>query len=105
MASYLQEVVVKMHVSTNGLMVFGLIIIVTVSLFLGALGINTATGSIDTSTILTSPSAWEIVTFTASAFGSLMLFRIPDLGVISVFFWIIGFIELWCITKLIRGTD
>lgn len=94
-----------MHVSTNGLMVWGIIIILTVSIFGGLLGLTTS-GGFDWNTPNEAPSGWDVITGSIDAFTAIMSFSINGAGyLISAFFWLIMLIELWCFIKLIRGTD
>lgn len=94
-----------MHVSTNGLMVWGILIILTVSVFGGLLGLQ-STGGFDVLTPNSAPTGWDVITGSIDAFTAIMSFSITGAGyLISAFFWFIMLIELWCFVKLIRGTD
>lgn len=91
-----------MQISTNGLMIWGLIIMFVVSTFCGQLGVTTTDGIVIDSA-LESPGVWDVVTNTASAFGSFMTFRVANLGIISSIFWLIAVMEMICIYDKIRG--
>lgn len=78
------------------------IVIVIMSLFCGALGI----GTFSIGDEIDEPDVWDILTFAGGGFLSLLTFSIDGAPVVlSAFFWLLLFIETWCIVALVRGVS
>lgn len=90
--------------STNWLLIFVLIILVVVSVFVPQIS-NIGEFGIETS-LPESPSVWDVLTFTAGWIWDCMTFSIPGMPWwIGTIFWVINFIWIYCVFRLVRGTS
>jgi len=90
--------------STNYLLIFVLVITVVLSIFLP----NIIEGTeFDIGAELPSePSVWDVLVFNASWIWACMTFSIPGMPVVmGTVFWVVTFIWVYCIFRLVRGTS
>ena len=89
--------------STNYLLIFVLVITVVLSVFLPNIISGT---SFDIGAELPDePSIWDVLTFNASWIWACMTFSIEGMPVVmGVVFWVVSFIWIYCIYRLVRGT-
>ena len=88
--------------STNYLLIFVLVITVVLSVFLPNIidGTEFDIGS----ELPDEPSVWDILTFNAAWIWACMTFSIADMpAVMGVLFWVVSFIWIYCIYRLVRG--
>jgi hypothetical protein len=88
--------------SRQSLFVWCTVIIITLSVFCGAYGLGTFT----VGGVITSPSAWDVITAFASSFFGLLTFSFVGVAMpvwLSIIFWLITFIWIYSIIDLIRG--
>ena len=91
--------------TTNYLFVLSIVVISCVTLFVGY-GIPGSVESNIAAAEIVQPSIWNLLTFTASTFWSLVSFQVEGLHwVVNFFFWVMLAINVWCFVKLIRGTS
>ena len=90
--------------STNYLLIFVLVITVVLSVFLPNIieGTDFNVGN----ELPEEPSVWDVLTFNAAWIWACMTFDIPDMPeVMGVVFWVVSFIWVYCIYRLVRGTS
>lgn len=89
--------------STNYLLIFVLVITVVLSVFLPNIIEGT---SFDIGAELPDePSVWDLLTFNAAWIWGCMTFSIDGMPVvIGTVFWVVSFIWIYCIYRLVRGT-
>ena len=52
------------------------------------------------------PSVWDVLVFNASFIWAAMWFTIPNMPeVIGVVFWVVSFLWIYCVVRLVRGTS
>lgn len=92
--------------STNWILVFCLVILVVLSVFLPQiLGEEAAEFGIE-SELPDEPSVWDVLTFNASFIWAAMTFSIPDMPWwIGTIFWVLNFLWIYCVIRLVRGTS
>ena len=90
--------------STNWILVFLLVILATCSVFLPEI---LGTGEFGIGAELPDePSVWDILTFNASFIWSAMTFTIPDMPWwMGTIFWVMSFLWIYCVIRLVRGTS
>ena len=89
--------------STNWLLVFLLVILTTLSIFLPALVEDVEFGI--GSELPSEPSVWDVLVFNASFIWSAMMFSIPGMPWwMGTIFWVMSFLWIYCVVRLVRGT-
>lgn len=87
--------------TTSAIVIFSSFLLCVISVVCGHFGLTSDIFVLDE---LSAPSAWDVLTYAGAAFVGLITFTIDDMPpLINVFFWFISLIDLYAITRLVRG--
>ena len=89
--------------STNWLLIFVLVVTVVLSIFLPHIleGTQFDIGH----ELPDEPSVWDVLTFNAAWVWDCMTFQIDGMPVVMVtVFWVVSFLWIYCVYRLVRGT-
>ncbi len=91
-----------MSTTKSGLMIWGVLILLVLSLFCGHFEIG-VTGGIAAETALPTGGGWDLWLDALTWFLAAITFSLPGYGVLSIFIWFICAVELWGLAEFIRG--